>query len=489
MSRKAVKIIAFIIVLTMIITSFSFVFFLPSMAIAATKTESTAVDTNSEEYLEEQLAILENYLEFIKKYYKDKVDYNMLMDGAFEGATGVLGDPFSVYFSDATDGETFAEAVSGEYGGIGVGLQQLSTGQKHISTVYEGGPAEKAGIQVGDIILKVENKDVTSMSLNDIVKLMRGEENTNVTLVISRNGIEKTFTMTRAIIELKCVSYKMLENNIGYMKITSFDSNVAGEYAKARDALVKAGAKSMIMDLRDNGGGLINGAVAIARDIVNTGTITNYERQGNNIGSEKATGKATNKLPIVAIVNENSASATEILAGALQDNKAAKLVGVTTYGKGVAQQLMTLSSGDTAKVSILYFLTPNNHAINHVGITPDYVVRNGSVGDEKVRSSYDTFAPMTEKAKPKAGETGLNVYAAQERLTLLGYYTGKLTATMDDATVAALKKFQKDESLYPYGVLDYTTRDKLQAAAYGLAYGTSDGDTDKQLEKAIELVK
>ena len=127
--------------------------------------------------------------------------------------------------------------------------------------------------------------------------------------------------------------------------------------------------------------------------------------------------------------------------------------------------------------------------IDHVGITPDYVVRNGSAGDEKARASYDTFAPMTEKAKPKAGETGLNVYAAQERLTLLGYYTGKLTATMDDATIAALKKFQKDESLYPYGVLDYSTRDKLEATAYGLAYGTSSGDTDKQLEKAIELVK
>lgn len=482
MNRKAVKVIAFIIVLAMIITSVSFVAFLPA-AFAESK------DTNSQEYLEEQLGVFENYLEFIKKYYKDNVDYNMLMDGAFEGATSVLGDPFSVYYSKAEDGENFAEAVSGEYGGIGVGLQDGTSGQHQITTVYTGGPAEKAGIQVGDIVVKIDSKDVTTMSLNDMVTMMRGAEDTKVSVTVTRSGVEKTFSMTRAIIETNCISYKMLENNIGYMKITSFDSNVADEYAKARDALIKAGAKSMIMDLRDNGGGLINGAVAIARDIVNTGTITNYERQGKNIGSEKATGTATNKLPIVALVNENSASATEILAGALQDNKAAKLVGVTTYGKGIAQQFMNLSSGDTAKVSILYFLTPNNHVINHVGITPDYVVRNGSAGDEKAKASYDTFAPMTEKVKPKAGETGLNVYAAQERLTLLGYYSGKLTATMDDATVAALKKFQKDASLFPYGVLDYTTRDKLEATAYGMAYGTPDGATDKQLEKAIELVK
>ncbi|MBN7774114.1 S41 family peptidase [Clostridium aminobutyricum] len=485
MNKKAVKIIAFIIILTMILTSFSFVLFLPS-AFADTK---EGRDTNSQEYLEEQLAVLENYLEFIKKYYKDDIDYNMLMDGAFEGATGVLGDPFSVYYSKAEDGESFAEAVTGEFGGIGVGLQESETGQHQITTVYEGSPAEKAGIQIGDIVVKIDSKDVTAMSLNDMVLLMRGEENTKVNVTITRSGAEKTFTITRAIIEAKCVSHKMLENNIGYMKITSFDSNVAEEYAAARAALIKSGAKSLILDLRDNGGGLINGAVAIARDMINTGDITHYERQGKIIGSEKATGTASASMPTVALVNENSASATEILAGALQDNKAAKLVGATTYGKGIAQQFMTLSSGDTAKVSILYFLTPNKKVIDHVGITPDYVVRNGSLGDEKAKASYTSFAPMNEQTKPKAGETGLNVYAAQQRLALLGYYTGETTAVMDDATVAAIKKFQKDENLYPYGVLDYTTRNKLETEAYNLAYGTVNGDADYQLEKAIELLR
>jgi carboxyl-terminal processing protease len=510
MNNKTAKAVAIIIAIAMILTSFSFVFFLPSAfadskeaegyatygvinaeedsLVGATTSNATA-DNSSKKYLEQQLSVLEQYLEFIQTYYKDEIDYGMLMDGAFQGATEVLGDPFSVYYSAVEDGESFAEAVTGEYGGIGVGLQDTKDGKHQITKVNAGGPAEQAGLQAGDIVVKIDNKDVTAMSLNDMVLLMRGEEDTEVTITVTRSGEQKNFTMTRKIIATSCVTYKLLENNIGYLNISSFDSDVAEEYAAARAALVKSGAKSLVLDLRNNGGGIINGAVSIARDMIDTGYITYYERQGDIIGSEKALGTASTSMPTVALVNENSASATEILAGALQDNKAATLVGTTTYGKGIAQQFMTLSSGDTAKISVLYFMTPNKNKIDHVGITPDYVVRNGSQGSEAAKNSYDAYAPMNEGSKPKAGETGLNVYGAQQRLSLLGYYTGDFTATMDTATVAALKKFQKDEGLYAYGVLDYTTKAKLETAAYSLAYGTTNVGTDLQLEKALEILQ
>ncbi|MFV0516177.1 MAG: S41 family peptidase [Aminipila sp.] len=482
MSKKAVKVIAFIIVITMIITSFSFVVFLPS-AFAETKE-----DTTSREYLLNRLVVMEEYMEFLKKYYKDKVDYKELMDAAMEGATESLNDPYSEYYVKHEDSDSFVENVSGEYAGIGVTMQNMD-GKHKVVSVNPAGPAIKAGVEIGDIVLKVDNKDTTSLALDQLVLLMRGEAGSKVTLTVDRNGTQKDIVINREIVTTASISYELLDGKIGYMLVSGFDSDVDKEFRMAKIALVNKGAESIIIDMRNNPGGYIDGAVGIANELINDGYITHFVNKGKVIQSEKAKGIAGEKLPVVMLVNEESASATELLAGALQDHKAATIVGTTTFGKGVAQQLVTLSSGDTAKVSVFYFVTPNKNDIDHVGITPDYVVKNGSAGNEAAKAKYVTFAPMGENTKPKLGDKGLNVYGAQQRLALLGYYKGKVDGNMDATTVEALKKFQKDEGLYAYGVLDLTSRSKLEIAAYGLAYGNTKNGEDLQLAKAIELLK
>lgn len=483
MDRKIVKVIAFVIVIALIITSFSFVVFLPS-AFAGTKEE----DTNSREYLLDRLVVMQEYMEFLNKYYKDKVDYDDLMDAAMEGATDSLNDPYSVFYASEKDSEDFVESVSGEYAGIGVTMHNLN-GKHEVLLVNAAGPAAKAGLEAGDLVVKVDGKDVTSISLDQLVLLMRGEAGTKVTLTVNRAGQMKDITIIREIVTTASISYEMLEGKIGYMLISGFDSDVAAEFKMSKAALVNKGAESLIIDLRYNPGGYIDGAVDIANELIPKGYITHYTNKGTVIESEEATGIAGTKMPTVLLVNEESASASELLAGALQDNKVATLVGTTTFGKGIAQQIISLSSGDKAKISVFYFETPNKKVIDHVGITPDYVVRNGSIGSEEAKAKYVTFAPMVANEKPVVGNTGLTVYAAQQRLALLGYYTGNITGTMDDSTIAAVKKFQKDEGLYPYAVLDNSTKSKLEIEAYGEAYGNAKKGEDLQLAKAIELLK
>lgn len=483
MDKRIVKVVAFVIAIALIITSFSFVVFLPS-AFAGTKEE----DTNSREYLLNRLVVMQEYLEFLNKYYKDKVDYADLMDAAMEGATESLGDPYSVFYASEKDSEKFVESVAGEYAGIGVTMQN-ENGKHKVVLVNAAGPSIKAGVEVGDIVIKVDGKDVTSLSLDQLVLLMRGEAGTKVTLTVNRAGQQKDITIIREIVTTASISYEMLDGKIGYMLISGFDSDVAKEFKMAKIALVNKGAESIIMDMRNNPGGYIDGAVEIANELIPNGYIAHFVNKGTIIESEKAAGTADPKMPTVVLVNEESASASELLAGALQDNKAATLVGTTTFGKGVAQQMITLSSGDKAKISVFYFETPNKKVIDHVGITPDYVVRNGYAGSEEAKAKYLTFAPMAANEKPAPGNTGLTVYASQQRLALLGYYKGKITGTMDDATVAAVKKFQKDEGLYPYATIDNSTKSKLEISAYGLAYGNTQKGNDMQLAKAVELLK
>ncbi|QIB68134.1 PDZ domain-containing protein [Aminipila butyrica] len=481
MDKKTVKVIAWIIVLTMILTSFSFVIFLPA-AFADTKE-----DTTSKEYLLNRLVEMQNYMEFLNKYYKDPVNYDQLMDAAMDGATQSLEDPYSVFYTTDAESQQFVENVSGEY--AGVGLTMTTADKKHeVVSVNGAGPALKAGVEAGDQVIKVDGKDVSALNTNELVQLMRGEKGTKVTLTILRDGQQKDITITREIVTTASISYEMKGAHVGYIDISGFDSDVATEFRMAKAALVNKGAESLIIDLRDNPGGYIDGAVEIANEILPSGYITHFINKDNVFESEKATGIAGPTMPIVLLVNEETASSSELLAGALQDNKAATLVGTTTFGKGIAQQIVTLSAGDKAKVSVFYFVTPNKKTIHHVGITPDYVVRNGTVGSEEAKAKYLTFAPMSEDQKPKAGDTGLNVYGAQQRLSLIGYYTGDITGTMDENTVAAVKKFQKDEALFAYGVIDNTTKNRLELAAYSLAYGNTKAGEDLQLAKALELL-
>lgn len=484
-ARKIAKIIAIIIALTMIITSFSFVFMLPGLfgwqgsVVYAATSDTADLDT--------QMSNLEQYIEYIHKYYKDDVTYNQLVDGAFNGVIQSLGDPYSVYFGGTEEGENFIEAVTGEFVGVGLSLEEFDGKCRVVAPIPET-PADKSGIKSGDIILKVDGTNTVSKTLDEVVSMMRGQEGTKVTILVERDGKSLSFTLTRAVIKTVSVYSKVLDNQIGYIQITSFDNDTNTEFKNALAALEKQGIKSLIIDERNNPGGLTNTAMDIANQLMPKGPISYFMTKGEVVESYFADGSSNFNLPTVLLVNEGSASASEILAGALQDSKTAKVVGTTTFGKGVAQVIFDYPKNTETKLSMYYFVTPDKHTIHHVGITPDYTVQNTAKADaEALAEKYMGFAPMSEKVKPVAGAIGLNVYGAQQRLALIGYPV-TVTGLMDAATVDAVKKFQKEYGLYASGTLDYTTMNTLDKMSVNFITGAKDAK-DLQLQKAIDLLK
>lgn len=484
MDRKIVKIIAIIIVAAMIITSFSFVIIAPSLFGANNFIAYGEEVSSSDKELTEQMHYLEGYLRFLKENYKDEVTYQAMIEGAFTGATDALGDKYTEYYKTEKDSSNFLENVTGEFSGIGVTLEKDDQGAKIIS-VFMTAPAARAGIQSGDVVTKIEGVSVAGQSVDQISLKLRGLIGTKVLVTVKRGSQEFSFTITRETIKATSVYTKMLENKIGYIQITNFDKDTDMEFGVALKEIIGKGASSVIIDLRNNGGGLISTAVGVGNSLIKHGDIFHYSKQGKIEETVSASQESNYKLPTVLLVNENSASASEILAGALKDNKVATLVGKTTYGKGIAQIVSNVGNGHQAKVSSFYFTTPNNAMINEKGITPDFIVDNYLKKGANVIASYQGFAPMNEQKKPGFGATGLNVYGAQQRLLLLGYDV-KVTGTMDLDSFAAVKKFQAENKLFPYGVLDYATRDRLAQVSYNYVYGTGDGD--RQLEKAMQLL-
>lgn len=484
-TRKIAKVIAIVIAVTMIITSFSFVFMLPGLF--GWEGSVVYAATSEDADLSTQMSNLEQYIEYIHKYYKDDVTYSQLIDGAFNGVVESLGDPYSVYYGGTGEGENFIESVTGEYVGIGLSLENYN-GKCRVVAPIPATPADQSGIKSGDIVTKIDGMDISSKTLDEAVSMMRGEDGTKVTLVVDRSGQKLTFTLTRAVIKNISVYSKVLDNKIGYIQITSFDNDTNTEFASALAALEKQGIKSLIIDERNNPGGLTNTAMDIANQLMKKGPISFFMNKGKIAETYMADGSSKFDLPAVLLVNEGSASASEILAGALQDSKTATVVGTTTFGKGVAQIVFDYPKSTETKLSMYYFVTPKKNKIDHIGITPDYTVQNSSNADAKaLAETYIGFAPMSEKVKPAAGSVGLNVYGAQQRLSMIGYAV-TVSGTMDDTTVAAVKKFQKENGLYGSGTLDYTTMSKLDTATVDFITGAKNAE-DLQLQKAIELLK
>lgn len=489
MNRKIVRWIAIVIIAAMVITSLSFVVMAPGLfgnqASVAYGAETPQLENTSQEELAAQMDILEKYIQFLKLKYKDQVDYQLMIEGAFTGATNALGDRYTEYYVTEEGGDDFMESVNGVFTGIGVSIENSENGVRVVST-FLNSPAEKSGMKAGDIIIKIDGADVSLFNSNQVSKKLRGELGTSLVVSVKRGMEEFTFTMTREVIKTNSVSSKVLDGKIGYIKISSFDMDTGAEFDMALTSLRRQGVAGIVLDLRDNGGGLVSSAVSVANQMIKEGIILNFVNQGNLIESTKATGTSVYDLPTVVLVNENSASSTEILAAALKENGAATLVGKTTYGKGIAQIVTEVGNGNQAKVSTYYFTTPNNGQIHEKGVVPHHMVEQILPKGQEVMALYNQLAPMAENTKPGLGQLGLNVYGAQQRLALLGYDVA-ISGMLDDKTYLAVMKFQKDSGLYSYGVLDYTTRDKIIEAAYQYVYGTGEGD--RQLEKALQLLK
>lgn len=313
------------------------------------------------------------YIEAIlDKYYLNEIDDEKAVEGAIEGYIASLGDPYTEYIPK-DEMEEYTEQLIGNY--VGIGIYMVKNIEKNTIEVLQpikDSPAEEAGILPGDTIISVDGIKYDGDSMDVAADSIKGEEGTTVKLEILRKQETKFFEITRKKVATNPVLAEKLDNNIGYLEITSFDEGTADNFKTKYENLKSQGITSLIIDLRNNGGGLVSEALQITDYIIPKGKeilVTVDKNKKEEI--TKTEEDVLIDMPIVVLVNEYSASASEILAGALKDNEEAKIIGTTTYGKGVIQQLLTLKDGSGLKVTIEEYYTPDRTKINGVGIEPD----------------------------------------------------------------------------------------------------------------------
>lgn len=316
------------------------------------------------EYLQEQ----------IDKYYLDEVDHGELEEGIYKGLLSGLGDPYSEYYT-GEEYKQIMDSTSGSYCGIGATLSQsLVDGTCTVVGTFEGSPAREGGLLEGDIIYKVDDMEVTGMDLNQIVSHVKGEEDTQVRLSIIRDGKEMEVTLTRKTIEVSTVTYEMKENQIGYISLSEFDEISTEQFRTALEDLKNQGMKSLVVDLRNNPGGMLNVAVDLLDMFLPEELVVYMEDKNGNRQDYKSTDNVITDVPMVVLVNGYSASASEIFAGAMKDYGRAKLVGTKTFGKGIVQRIFDLEDGSAIKLTIAGYYTPKGNNIHKKGIEPDVVV-------------------------------------------------------------------------------------------------------------------
>ena len=325
---------------------------------------------------------------------KSKLNTQLMIYGAIEGMVNSIGDPYTVFLTPK-DSESFANEIKGAFGGVGIEIGERNQTLTVIAPIKDS-PAEKAGIRAGDKIIKIDDKPTAGMRVNEAVALIRGEKGTTVALTISRNGEKEAreFKLTRATIKIPAVKWKLIDGDIAYIEVFSFNQNVDSEFKKAAREITQSNAKKIILDLRNNPGGLLDSSVYLAGFFQENGKTVTAERFGD--GTEnlfKSSGDASLKnYPLVILVNKGSASASEILAGALRDNRKVPLIGETTFGKGSVQEIHELAGGSSLKVTIAKWYTPSGASIDENGIKPDIEVKRS---DEDINNEKD---PQLDRA-------------------------------------------------------------------------------------------
>ena len=315
---------------------------------------------------------LSKYRSIIDKHYLGEVNDEDLLEGAIRGYIDGLGDPYTEYISKE-EMQEYMEDTLGNYVGIGIYMiKDEKTNRVKVLSPIKNSPAETAGIQPGDLIIAVNGKEYTGDEMTQMSNDIKGEEGTEVILTILRNNESLEIKVKREKIKVNPVESKVLENNIGYIAFTSFDETTAEDFKSKFEELQKQNIKSLIIDLRNNGGGLVDQAVDIAGYVLDKDSVVLYEvdKNGNEV-VEKTTTAPIIDMPIIILTNENTASASEILAGALKDFGKAKTVGIKTYGKGVIQEILSVKDGSGIKITTSEYQTPNRNKINKIGIEPD----------------------------------------------------------------------------------------------------------------------
>ncbi len=325
----------------------------------------------------------------LKNNYDGKLTKQQLIDGLNEGLAESTGDPYTEYFN-AKNAKSFNDELNNSFSGIGAELGKDFNGNLQIIAPITGTPASKAGLKPKDLITEINGQSTSGMSADFAVTKIRGQSGTQVRLTVVRNHAQTLhFTITRSKITVPSVESKILDGNIGYLQITSFSNDTADLAQKAAQKLKDHHVKGVILDLRDNPGGLVDAAVNVSSLWLPKDKIIMQEKHDGQVTQTySATGNNTLLgLPTVVLVNDGSASASEITAGALHDNNVAKIYGIKTYGKGVVQQILNLSGGAELKVTVASWYRPNGQNINKKGITPDKIVK---ISDADLKSKNDT---------------------------------------------------------------------------------------------------
>ena len=342
---------------------------------------------------------------YMNIYYYGEFDKQDIYNSLYSGVLESLEDPYSVYYT-AEEYQDMKVSTSGTYYGIGAGVSQnLTTMEVTITKVYRGTPSEEAGLKNGDMILSVEDIQATSVEVSELVQHIRGEAGTTVHMVIYRPSTGETleFDVERRHVELPSIEGELLEDGIGYIQITEFQEKTDEQFAEMVGQLTKQGAKGLIIDVRANPGGLLRSVVNLLDQVLPEGLLVYVQdKYGNR--EDYTSNPLCLDLPIVVLMDESSASASEIFAGAMKDYGYATLVGKTTYGKGIVQNIIPLSDGDAMKITTAKYFTPNGNDIHKIGVTPDVEVDYEYSGpeDEVYDKQYDSqFIKALEIMKEK----------------------------------------------------------------------------------------
>jgi carboxyl-terminal processing protease len=340
---------------------------------ATTNTENNSLPADLD------YATVEQVYDLLKTNYDGKLDQAKLIDGLKSGLAKAAGDPYTQYF-DPQDAKAFNNELNGSFTGIGAQLGQNESGNIQIVSPIDGFPASKAGLRPQDIIVSIDGQTTTDMTIDEAVSKIRGPKDTKVTLRILRNKAEDlSFTITRADIKLPSVKSEIINDSVGYMQVSQFGEDTTGLMQKAASDLKAKGAKSILLDLRGNPGGLLTSAVDMSSLWLPEGKTVLQEKRGGvvvNTYTSNAKGDPTLKgLPTVVLINAGSASAAEIVAGALRDNNAATVIGEKSYGKGSVQEIRNLPGGAEVKITVARWYRPNGQNIDKKGINPDKEVK------------------------------------------------------------------------------------------------------------------
>lgn len=447
------------LILTLVIVPQSFVF--------AATTEEKEIQTSVEYQAFELVAgyIAERYIDDsytaedimmmgISKYLEENGNEAIIQ--LLKNAVHALDD-YSEFFTK-DEYKEYMNSINRTFYGLGVTLQQAGEYVEITEFVEEGGLAQKSGFMVGDRFVEVDGTNVVGMSVSEVRNLVIGELGTTVNITVLRNGELVSLIGTRTAVNTATVSGTILDGNIGYIKIVSFANNTASEFKLIADSFKNKGVTKLILDLRDNGGGVVTSAVDVAKELIPKGKIIDVKYRDASMNYTFKSTLDTAPFEIVTLVNENTASSSEILASAIQDSGAGILMGKDTYGKAVIQSPYYLNNGMVLKLTIGSYVTRNGREINKIGLTPDKTVENGKKKiDTSTYTKFDFLTPIS------LGGSGQNVTAAKERLSVMNYYSGNLGNDVFNVDLRdAIAKFQKDNSMTDSGILDVPTQIKLK---------------------------